>query len=589
MLVLLFGRLEILRTMVTQRAGVVLGQLALAGLEVSADGADIALLLFDNGGHDLFKVLRTVVAQRAGEALGQLALVEVAADLADIACFLLGSGILLGLDVCVVVCVGAGLFLRQHLCLNDICDKQHLRLDILDIDHFTGQDCVGVPGNIADAVCGALVVLAVCELVDITPRLEAEVLEQAVGRFLGEDGDVEFAGLHDHVAGVVFLDDGDGYLLRVAGGDLTSGIYDAAVVNAVNTGGEHLNAIVELRENCVVDRQRIGGLDRLKCGDNGIDIGGDGIGECVKLGKLSVCDIGLERDRFADKLRTLEAGQRLFDKAARGGSPRAVFEYGDLAVAQIVVCDIVHEVFHRDENAGVVGGGGEHHVAVLECVRENVRCRGDGGVEHLGLEPALSKLAGEDVHGVLGVTVHGGVCDHDTVFLGSVGAPLEILVEKIAEVAAPDKAVQRADIVKLESGGLFEHCLHLSAVFADDVCVVTASLVKVIRKEIDLVVEQVTVECAEGAEGIGGKQHLVGQVIGHHDLRPVHHGRHDEGEIMLAGRKRVALLHDVVLERVRQAEKLTEHGLYPVVAYDGDIGVAQRKLVNGGGVIRLHV
>lgn len=221
MLVLLFGRLEILRTMVTQRAGVVLGQLALAGLEVSADGADIALLLFDNGGHDLFKVLRTVVAQRAGEVLGQLSLVEVAADLADIACLLLGSGIFLGLDVGVVVCVGAGLFLRQHLCLNDICDKQHLRLDILDIDHLAGQDCVGVPGNIADAVCGALVVLAVCELVDITPRLEAKVLEQAVRCFLGEDGDVEFARLHDHVAGVVFLDDGDGYLLRVAGGDLT--------------------------------------------------------------------------------------------------------------------------------------------------------------------------------------------------------------------------------------------------------------------------------------------------------------------------------------------------------------------------------
>ena len=228
-------------------------------------------------------------------------------------------------------------------------------------------------------------------------------------------------------------------------------------------------------------------------------------------------------------------------------------------------------------------------MAVLECVRENVRCRGDGGVEHLGLDPALSQLAGENVHGVLGVTVHGGVCDHDTVFLGSVRAPLEILVEKIAEVAAPDKAVQRADIVKLEPGGLFEHGLNLSAVFADDVCVVTASLVEVISKEIDLVVEQVTVECAEGAEGIGGKQHLVGQVIGHHDLRPVHHGRHDKGEIMLAGRKRVALLHDVVLERVRQAEKLAEHGLYPVVAYDGDIGVTQRKLVNGGGVVRLHM
>ena len=281
--ILLLGGLEILRAVVTQRAGVILRQFALAGLEVSADGADVALLLFDNGGHDLFKVLRTVVAQRAGEALGQLALVEVAADLADVACLLLGSGVLLGLDVRMVVCVGAGFILRQHLCLDDICDIQHLCLDILDIDHLAGQDCVGVLRNVTDAVCGALVVLAVCKLVDIATRLEAEVLEQAVGRFLGEDGDVELAGLHDHVAGVVLLDDGDGYLLRVAGGDLACGVYDAAVVNAVDAGGEHLNAVVELRENCVVDRQRIGGLDRLKCGDNGIDIGGDGIGQRVEL------------------------------------------------------------------------------------------------------------------------------------------------------------------------------------------------------------------------------------------------------------------------------------------------------------------
>ena len=92
------------------------------------------------------------------------------------------------------------------------------------------------------------------------------------------------------------------------------------------------------------------------------------------------------------------------------------------------------------------------------------------------------------------MAVNGGVGDHNAVFLGGVGAPLEVLFKEIAEVAAPDEAVQRANIVKLQPGRLFEHRLHLHAVFADDVGVVAACLVEVVCKEIDLVVEQVTVE-----------------------------------------------------------------------------------------------
>ena len=129
------------------------------------------------------------------------------------------------------------------------------------------------------------------------------MLEQAVGSVLGEDGDVEFSCLCDHVAGVVFLDDGNRDLLGVACCDLTCGVYDAAVVLAANIRGEDLNAVAELVECGVVNLQCL--TDRLcrsfKHGKNGADIRGDGIGKCIKLGKLSLGDVGLERDRFADK------------------------------------------------------------------------------------------------------------------------------------------------------------------------------------------------------------------------------------------------------------------------------------------------
>ena len=102
-------------------------------------------------------------------------------------------------------------------------------------------------------------------------------------------------------------------------------------------------------------------------------------------------------------------------------------------------------------------------------------------------------------------------------------------------MTAPYKAVQRADVVKLKSGRLFQNCLDLCAVFADDVRVIAAGFVNVICEEIDLVVEQMSVERAEGAEGVGREKHFVGQIVGHHDLGPMHHRSHDEGEFMPAG------------------------------------------------------
>ena len=60
-------------------------------------------------------------------------------------------------------------------------------------------------------------------------------------------------------------------------------------------------------------------------------------------------------------------------------------------------------------------------------------------------------------------------------------------------MTAPDKAVQRADVVKLQPGSLFEHRLHLSAVLADDVGVVAPCLGEVVGEEVHLVVKEVTV------------------------------------------------------------------------------------------------
>ena len=103
-----------------------------------------------------------------------------------------------------------------------------------------------------------------------------------------------------------------------------------------------------------------------------------------------------------------------------------------------------------------------------------------------------------------------GVGYRDAVFLsGGVGAPLEVLVEKIAR---SDCAIQSRAAggrwLSSSPAAFFQNCLDLCAVFADDVRCNSGGFVNVICEEIDLVVEQMSVERAEGAEGVGRKSIL---------------------------------------------------------------------------------
>jgi hypothetical protein len=115
------------------------------------------------------------------------------------------------------------------------------------------------------------------------------------------------------------------------------------------------------------------------------------------------------RHGLGDELRAGQGGHLVVHQAAAGGSPAAVFDQRHLAVGKIVVGDVVEQIFHGDEHAGVVGGGGKDQVAVFESVGEYVAGGRDGGVVHLHVYAAVDQLGGQDVGGVLGVAVYGGV------------------------------------------------------------------------------------------------------------------------------------------------------------------------------------
>ena len=163
-------------------------------------------------------------------------------------------------------------------------------------------------------------------------------------------------------------------------------------------------------------------------------------------------------------------------------------------------------------------------MAVTECSSQDLVCGCVGCIVYNGLDAQIAQLCSQNVSSVCGVAVNGCVSNHDTGFLRCVGCPLDVLLQELVELFAPYKAVQGADHLDLNAGSLLHNIPHLRTVLTNDVGVVTASLIDIIVEEVHLICKQCAVECAEGAECIGGEQNLFTDIIGHHNLRPVHHG-----------------------------------------------------------------
>ena len=209
---------------------------------------------------------------------------------------------------------------------------------------------------------------------------------------------------------------------------------------------------------------------------------------------------------------------------------------------------------------------------------------------HVG-DPLLAQLGGQGLGGGLGIAVHGGVGDHDALLLRLVAAPLVVLVDEVAQILPPHGTVEGADVLDLvqDAAGLLQQQLDVGAVLAHDVGEVAAGVVDPVPVEVDLVGEQLAVQSAEGAEGVGGEEGAVGGVKGDHGLGPVDHGGSHEGDGVLAEGLGVPFLHLDELMAVDLEAELAheEEGLL-----GGDhlhLGPAQQDLLDGGPVVGLHV
>ena len=243
---------------------------------------------------------------------------------------------------------------------------------------------------------------------------------------------------------------------------------------------------------------------------------------------------------------------------------------------------MIDELTHEGEDLGIVCGGSQDQLVIAEGIFHTL-CPvvsgqiADGNVGHA----AGFQFRRQHLSRFLGVAVDGGVADADAVGLCQVAGPCVIQSDVVLQILFQHRSVQRADLVNLQGGSLLQDRLHLSAVLADDAEIVTprfAGPVVIFR-----------VQGAELAETVSGEQDLVRGVVGHHNLRPVDHGREHEVQLVLAQIQHIAVLHFQALSDLDVGEELGDHVKGLAVAHHHCLRVFLHKCLDGGGVVRLHV
>jgi len=187
-----------------------------------------------------------VFAEWADEVGGEfIAFVFIAANLAapdGFAALAGGRSLRLRFDMLMVVAIGGGGGAAEYIHIRDTGDEEAVGAQVDFLSDPAGDIGVGAFVDNHGAVGSPLGGGEAGEFIHRFPRLEAKVLEELKVSVLADDGGREFLAGGNHVPGVVQLVDSDGDLVGVRG-HLGDGVDDAAVVLAVQIGGEDVESV----------------------------------------------------------------------------------------------------------------------------------------------------------------------------------------------------------------------------------------------------------------------------------------------------------------------------------------------------------
>ncbi len=149
--------------------------------------------------------------------------------------------------------------------------------------------------------------------------------------------------------------------------------------------------------------------------------------------------------------------------------------------------------------------------------------------------------------------------------------------------------MKRADRLNVEGSCLFKDVLHLNAVLADDIGIVSSRVIEEDLLKIIFIRENARVDRAKRSECIRTEERSVRLVICKHDLRPVDHRSKDEPECVRACLKRLLVLDDDSPDLCSLREEVREHLEGLCISDEREIRIHGGHRRDLRAVVRLHV
>ena len=154
-----------------------------------------------------------MLAERTDKVIRKsIPFIDITADLADKA--LLPFRLRFRLDIFLIICVGHGILVGHDSRLCHTADKHTVCAQIHILLNFQRHKGINIVRQEIEAIIRTDR-LKIRKLVNRAAAPEAKVLEDGEWSFNRQAVDVEFAGLLDHMIGIILLIDIDSYLVRI--------------------------------------------------------------------------------------------------------------------------------------------------------------------------------------------------------------------------------------------------------------------------------------------------------------------------------------------------------------------------------------